>query len=63
MQNSKRESTGNGTAALAGGVSSPIFVDTAEVAGAEGYLTGSGRASPFSDPRPQRTQPIRKPGP
>ena|GEM_PF-2957810 len=33
MQNSKRESTGNGTAPLAGGALSPSFVDAAEVAG------------------------------
>ena len=52
MQNSKRESTGNGTAPLTGGVLAPTFVDAAEVAGAAGYLTGSGRASPVSNPRP-----------
>ena len=45
MQNSKRESTGNGTAPLAGGAFSPSFVDAAEAAG---YLTGSGRTPPTS---------------
>lgn len=57
MQNSKRESTGNGTAPLAGGVLSPTFVDAAEVAGAAEYLTGNGRTPPRS-----QAPPIRKPG-
>ena len=45
MQNSKRESTGNGTAPLAGGALSPTFVDRAEVAGTAGYLTRNYAAS------------------
>ena len=49
MQNSKRESTGNGTAPLAGGALSPSFADAAEAAG---YLTGSGRAPPTSQAPP-----------
>lgn len=61
MQNSKRESTGNGTAPLAGAAFSP------SVAGAAGYLTGSGRAPPTSKPARKslahyKTPPIRKPG-
>ena len=51
MQNSKRESTGNGTAPLTGGALSPTFVDAAEVAGTAGYLTGSDRTSPIGKPR------------
>lgn len=54
MQNSKRESTGNGTAPLVGGALSPTFADAAGVAG---YLTGSGRA-----PSRGQAPPIRKPG-
>lgn len=50
MQNSKRDSTGNGTGALTGGALSP------SLAGTEG-LTGSGGASPTS-----QAPPIRKPG-
>ena len=57
MQNSKRESTGNGTAPLTGGASSPNVADAAEVAGAAGYLTGSGRT-----PSRGQAPPIRKPG-
>lgn len=57
MQNSKRESTGNGTAPLTGGAPSPNVADAAEVAGAAGYLTGSGRTPPRS-----QAPPIRKPG-
>lgn len=57
MQNSKRESTGNGTAPLTGGVLAPTFVDAAEVAGTEGYLTGNGRTPPRS-----QAPHIRKPG-
>lgn len=57
MQNSKRESTGNGTAPLTGGAPSPNVADAAEVAGAAGYLTGSGRTPPH-----QQTTHIRKPG-
>lgn len=57
MQNSKRESTGNGTAPLTGGAPSPNVAGAAEVAGAAGYLTGSGRA-----PSRGQAPPIRKPG-
>lgn len=72
MQNSKRESTGNGTAPLTGGVLAPTFVDAAGAAGAAGYLTGSGRTPPRSQAPPAENPaykklrleapPIRKPG-
>ena len=51
MQNSKRESTGNGTAPLAGGALSPNVAGAAEVAGVAGYLTGNGRTPPIGKPR------------
>lgn len=55
MQNSKRESTGNGTAPLAGGAFSPTFADAA------GYLTRNCAASaPGKSMR--STRPEKKPG-
>lgn len=55
MQNSKRESTGNGTVPLAGGAFSPAVADTA------GYLTRNCAASaPGKSTR--STPPIQKPG-
>mgnify|MGYP000921962715 FL=1 len=51
MQNSKRESTGNGTAPLTGGAPSPNVAGAAEVAGVAGYLTGNGRTPPIGKPR------------
>ena len=66
MQNSKRESTGNGTAPLTGGAPSPTFVDAA------GHLTRNCAASapgksmrstpPAENPAYKQAPPIRKPG-
>ncbi len=63
MQNSKRESTGIGTAPLTGGVLAPTFVDAAEVAGAAGYLTGNGRTPPRSQAPPAENPAYKKPRP
>lgn len=72
MQNSKRESTGNGTAPLTGSAPSPNVAGAAEVAGTAGYLTGNGRTPPRSQAPPAENPaykklrleapPIRKPG-
>lgn len=55
MQNSKRESTGNGTAPLACGALSPTFADAA------GYLTRNCTASARGKST-RSTPPIQKPG-
>lgn len=63
MQNSKRDSTGNGTAPLTGGALSPTFVDAAEVADVAGYLTGNGRTPPRSQAPPAENPAYKKPCP
>lgn len=68
MQNSKRESTGNGTAPLTGSAPSPNVAGAAEVAGTAGYLTGNGRtpprsqAPPAENPAYKKARSIKKPG-